>query len=265
MIIGQKKLLNKLDSFNLDTFPHSTLFIGEKGSGKHTIVNYISENIIKLPIIDISETISYDYIDLIYRNPNPFIYLIDINKMTEKEQNILLKFVEEPLKNAYIMLLCDNANLVLNTLYTRCRIFELDSYSKEELEQFISEKENKDLITSILRTPGKILNTNLSNISEIYNLCNTIVDKINIANFSNTLSIVDKLNYKDEYNKFDLDIFFDTLVYTLYNKYLIENNKRIFNMYLLTIDERKKLVDKRLNKEVFVQNFLTKLWKESRI
>ena len=106
MIIGQKKLITKLDSFNLDTFPHSTLFIGEKGSGKHTIINYISENIINLPIVDISETISYDYIDLIYRNPNPFIYLVDINKMTEKEQNILLKFVEEPLKNAYIMLLC---------------------------------------------------------------------------------------------------------------------------------------------------------------
>lgn len=264
-MIGQEKLLNKLNSFNLDTFPHSCLLLGEKGSGKHTIVNYISENIINLPVVDISETISFDYIDLIYRNPNPFIYLVDINKMTEKEQNILLKFVEEPLKNAFIILLCDNANLVLNTLYTRCRIFELDSYSKEELEQFISETENKDLITSILRTPGKILNTNLANISDIYNLCITIVEKINVANFSNALSIANKLNYKDEYNKFDLDIFFDTLVYTLYNKYLKENKQSIYNMYLLTIQERKKLVDKRLNKEVFVQNFLTKLWKESRI
>ena len=263
-MVGQDNLLKKLNSYTIDTFPHSILILGEEGSGKHTLSMHIKENILKLPLLDITENISDEYIDMIYRNPNPSIYLINMSKMMEKEQNILLKFIEEPLRNAFIILLCENRNNLLNTIYNRCVIFEMEQYKKEDLAQFVNSEEDKELILSVLRTPGKILNTNLSNIRAIYDLCDKMVDKMNVANFSNTLTIVDKINYKDEYNKFDINIFFDMLVYTLFNKYLTENNKNILNMYLLTIEARKRLIDRRLNKELFVQNFLTKLWKESR-
>lgn len=263
-MVGQKNLLNKLNKYNVDTFPHSALILGEEGSGKHVLSMYIKENILGLPLLDITENISDEYIDMIYRNPNPAIYLIDMSKMMEKEQNILLKFIEEPLRNAFIILLCENRNNLLNTIYNRCVIFEMEPYTKTELEQFVTSDEDKELILSVLRTPGKILNTNLSNIRAIYDLCDKMVDKMNVANFSNTLTIADKINYKDEYNKFDINIFFDMLIYTLFNKYLSENNKNIYNMYLLTVNARKRLIDRRLNKEIFVQNFLTKLWKESR-
>lgn len=264
-MIGQVNLLKKLNSYTIDNFPHSSLILGEEGSGKHTLSMYIKDNILKLPLLDITENISDEYIDMIYRNPNPSIYLINMSKMMEKEQNILLKFIEEPLQNAFIILLCENVNNLLNTIYNRCVVFEMELYKKDELSQFISSHQDKDLILSVLRTPGKILNTNLSNIRAIYDLCDKMVDKLSIANFSNTLTISSKINYKDEYNKFDINIFFDMLIYTLYNKYLNENNKKILDMYLLTVNARKKLLDKRVNKELFVQNFLTKLWKESRI
>lgn len=264
-MVGQKRLINKLNSFTIDSFPHSCILLGEEGSGKHTVANYIRDNVLHFPLFDITENISDEYIDMIYRNPNPAIYLINTDKMTEKEQNILLKFIEEPLKNAFIILLCQNSTTLLNTVYNRCVIFELDLYTKEELSEFISSSEDKDLILSVLRTPGKILNTNLSNIRAIYDLCDKMVDKLSIANFSNTLTIVDKINYKDEYNKFDINIFLDMLIYTLYNKYLTENNKKILNMYLLSVNARKRILDKRINKEIFMENFLTKLWKESRI
>ena len=263
-MVGQKNLLNKLNKYTIDNFPHSIILLGEEGSGKHTLSNYIKDNILKLPLLDITENISDEYIDMIYRNPNPSIYLINMNKMMEKEQNILLKFIEEPLKNAFIILLVENRNALLNTIYNRCVVFEMDLYTKEELSEFVKTEDNKELILSVLRTPGKILNTNLDNIMAIYELCDKMVDKMNIANFSNTLTIADKINYKDEYNKFDLTIFFDMLIYTLYNKYLTEKNNKLLNMYLLTVESRKRLIDKRVNKEIFVQNFLTKLWKESR-
>lgn len=264
MIVGQKHLLNKLDKYDINTFPHSVIILGEEGSGKKKIARHISENVVKLPLLDITDNISDEYIDMIYRNPNPSIYLINMSKMMEKEQNILLKFIEEPLKNAFIILLVQNRNNLLNTIANRCVVFEMDPYTKEELSEFVTSEEDKDLILSVLRTPGKILNTNLSNIRAIYDLCDKMVDKMNIANFSNTLTIANKINYKDEYNKFDLAVFFDMLVYVLYNKYLTEKNQKIYNMYQLTVEARKRLIDKRLNKEVFVQNFLTKLWKESR-
>ena len=263
-MVGQKHLLNKLSKYDINTFPHSVIILGEEGSGKKKVARYISDEVVKLPLLDITENISDEYIDMIYRNPNPAIYLINMSKMMEKEQNILLKFIEEPMKNAFIILLVQNRNNLLNTIYNRCVVFEMDTYTKEELAEFVQNEDDKELILSVLRTPGKILNTNLENIRAIYDLCDKMVDKMNVANFSNTLTIANKINYKDEYNKFDLTIFFDMLVYTLYNKYLTEKNPKILNMYLLTIEARKRLIDKRLNKEIFVQNFLTKLWKESR-
>ena len=70
--------------------------------------------------------------------------------------------------------------------------------------------------------------------------------------------------FRNSYDKFDIDIFLDTLVFTLFNNYLKSNNKIIYNMYLLTIEQRKKLYDKRVNKAIFTQSFLTKAWKLSR-
>ena len=49
-MIGQKKLLEKLNTYDLDKFPRSLLLLGEKGSGKHLICDYVKTNILKLPL-----------------------------------------------------------------------------------------------------------------------------------------------------------------------------------------------------------------------
>jgi DNA polymerase III delta prime subunit len=262
-MVGQEKLLNKLHNYSIDSFPRSVILLGEKGSGKHLIAKYISENIINLPLLDITDNISNEYLDMIYRNPNPTIYLIDMSKMTEKEQNILLKFTEEPLTNSFVILLCEAHNSVLNTILNRCLIFELERYTKAQLSSFldVNYKENEDLILSILKTPGKVKSANLSHIQEIYTLCQTIANKLSVASYPNTLTIVDKLNYKDMYDKYDIDVFFDTLLYVLFEEYL-KGNSIMYNLYTFTIRERfKYLMDVRLNKELFMINYLTKLWK----
>lgn len=56
-MIGQETVLEIIDKFNLDTLPHSLSIIGSSGSGKHTIVKYISEKM-HLPCIDITEHIN---------------------------------------------------------------------------------------------------------------------------------------------------------------------------------------------------------------
>lgn len=262
-IVGQKKLLARLNTYTVDTFPRSVLFVGEKGAGKHLIASYVQKEIIKFPLIDLTTTISDEVIDNIYRNPNPAVYLIDMSEMMEREQNILLKFIEEPLNNAFIILLCESKNFVLNTVVNRCVIFELEKYSREELETFVEDKD-KNLMLQLLRTPGQILNTNISNISEILNVCEKIATKMNAANYSNALSICDKINYKDEYDKFDLILFMDCLNFTLFSNYQTTNNKNIYEMYCVTRDKRKKLLDKRLNKQSFMYNLISKLWQIAR-
>ena len=263
-ILGQEKLIEKLNSYTLDTFPKSSLFIGDKGSGKHLLVNYIRDNILKLPLLDITDIISNEVIDQIYRNPNPSIYLINLSDITEKSQNVLLKFIEEPLSNAYIILICENKLNVLNTILNRCMLFEMQFYSKEVLGTFITESENKDLILNIVKTPGDILNLNFNNIEELFDLCDKIANKMHLANILNSLSISEKINYKDEYNKFDLNLFLNCLSYILTSYYKDSLNPRYLNMYIILNKERKKLIDKRLNKKLFIESLIIKLWKGSR-
>ena len=263
-MVGQKNLIKVLSRYTIDTFPRSSLFLGERGSGRHTLVEYLGKDILNIPVEDITEKLSEDFISYIYRSVLPFIYIINVDALTEKEQNVMLKLIEEPPVQAFMILICENRNNLLDTIYNRCFVFEMEPYSEEELASFIEEDTDDALVLMALRTPGKILNTNLSNLMAVKDLCETIADKIQLANFSNTLTIVNKINYKDEYNKFDLNIFLDLLVFTLFNKYLKENNEKVLNMYLCAINERKKLIDSRLNKEVFMQHFLTKLWKVSR-
>ena len=90
-ITGQTNLLNTLNQYTIDSFPKSSILVGERGCGKHLISSYIAE-MLKLSLIDITENISQELITSIYENPIPAIYLINTSKITEKEQNMILKF-----------------------------------------------------------------------------------------------------------------------------------------------------------------------------
>ena len=85
----------------------------------------------------------------------PKIYIIDSSTISIKEQNIILKFVEEPLKNSYIIIL-KNSKL-LPTILNRCQKWKFEAYSKEELllvllteaeelelEEYLSQLGNED-------------------------------------------------------------------------------------------------------------------------
>lgn len=258
-IIGQKLLLNKINSFDFTTFPHSSIILGEQGSGKHLMVNYIATKL-GLDLIDITENITTDTLNEIYLSSIPSLYLIDSSLITEKEQNILLKIVEEPSPISFIIILSETKLRLLDTLINRCISFDMDLYSKEELSTFIKNEKDKSLILKIFRTPGKIITANTAHLKEIYSLCNKIVTKINMASYSNTLTIIDRLNYKDEYDKYDYNIFIDLLVLALYDNYKKTKTETALNMYIETNYEIKKLQDRRINKKNFITCLLTKLW-----
>lgn len=261
MIVGQSRLLDQLNQFNINTFPRTTMFIGEKGIGKHTFANYVKDNILKLPLIDLTSCISNEVIDEIYLKPTPCIYLIDITKLVDAKQNSILKLIEEPPNSAFIILLAEEGISLLNTVRNRCIIFDFEPYTKDQLRQFITNESDVELILNILRTPGKIIGTNINNLKEAYDIADKIVHKLSNANYANTLTLSDKINFEDNYSKIDLDIFFDVLADHMYKCYMQENDSKILDMYLFTINERKALTkDARIKKEHFFENFITKLW-----
>jgi len=273
-MVGQKNLLSKLNIYNIDTFPRTVLIAGEQGSGKHLIVDYIKNNIVKLPLLDITltgRTKDYrnDIIDPLYLNPNPSIYILDFTKtrsnlMETGQSGVILKLFEEPPQNAFIIALVERKEDLLDTIRNRCIIFEMDKYSNDELSQFIDSDENKDLILKVLRTPGKIKTNNTTNLNQMLELCDKIIDKIQVASYANTLSLKDKFNFKDNYDKFDIEVFMDLLSYRMFSKFIETNNKNILEMYKLTGNHREKLLDKRFDKERLFILFITELWNLSR-
>lgn len=261
-MIGQERLKSKLFSYTLSDLPHSILLLGEEGCGKHTLVKELSTHL-NLSLVDISNSISLDTIEDINVSPTPTMYLIDTSVLTERHQNIILKFLEEPNNYTYIVLIATNKSYLLNTIVNRCIVFEFDIYTKSQLEEFIQDKSNMDRILEVCDTPGKVLSLN-GNLNDLDKLCNTIVEKIHSANFANTLSIVNKVNTKDEFDKFDFKLFFNVLLISCYRHYVDTKDAKYLNMYKFISEYRKRTRDSRLNKELLLENFLTNLWEFAR-
>ena len=62
----------------------------------------------------------------------------------------MLKFIEEPLKNSYIIILAESTNQLLPTIYNRCQVMTFAPYSIDELRNFTQD----ELVLSVARTPG---------------------------------------------------------------------------------------------------------------
>ena len=259
-MIGQEALKKELFSQESLYSRKTILFLGEYGCGKHTLAKEYADYL-KLPLVDITEDISFELLETIQFSSLLSLYLIDLDKLTEQEQNMVLKFIEEPADTSYIILLSSNENRVIPTVLNRCYNYKFADYTKEELVKIVG-LDISDEILSICTTPGQIRLLQ-NQYKDIVNLCQTMVTKLSKSIFSNALSIVDKINYKDEYNKFDLDIFLKVLKRELYNAYLSGDIKAL-KLYNIVCIESQKLIDFRLNREIFVQHLITLLWKESR-
>lgn len=72
------------------------------------------------------------------------IAIIDaIDDMNTNAANALLKFLEEPTKNTYFLLVCNSLNSILPTIRSRCRILKLKPPSKREFTEALKSINNK--------------------------------------------------------------------------------------------------------------------------
>lgn len=264
-MVGQEKLLKYLSSFNLDTFPKASILLGERGSGKKLICKYI-KTFLQIPMESIGENLNLEYLNELQQRVEPHLYVVDIMQLTEKQQNILLKFIEEPLKNSYIIITGENKNYILPTVYNRCMLFELERYTKQELTQFALGKSGTELeiLLDVFHTPGSIQEAARYDILALKDLCTKMVNKISAAAYPNTLTITNKFNFKDEFDKYDVSMLFKMFTHCLCQEYMIHTQPMYMNMYKLTMQYKKHMYMKTFNKKLLVENFLTNLWLTAR-
>ena len=263
-IVGLKNILNEINS--LSSLPNSFCLVGSEGSGKHVLSKYINNKFFNVDYLDITDTLNEETIDSIYRYPQKRLYIIDINEIAGKDQNKLLKFLEEPFANIYICLLANNELSLLSTIRNRVSIFKLDYYTFDELATIAKNNEidiDDSYYGKCIFTPGDVLKIKTNNIDlkAIDELTDKIVNKLSIASFPNTLSIIDKLNFKDDYDKLDVDF----VLSMLYHKYTwrYTNNYSEQTVKLAIIVSKYKthlLIDSRLDKKKQITSMLIELW-----
>jgi len=174
-VLGQEEVIRHLqNAVSANKVSHSYIFEGETGSGKkllaglfamllqcenkgtepcqictsckkalnknHPDIIYVThEKPNSVGIEDIREQVIGDILIKPYSGPYK-IYIIDeAEKMTVQAQNALLKTIEEPPAYAVIMLLTNNANILLPTILSRCVRLSLKAVNEAVVQTYLME------------------------------------------------------------------------------------------------------------------------------
>lgn len=265
-MIGQYYLQEKVNDWvNIMSVPKSILIAGDKGMGKHLFVKEFTSKYKGMEIVNIEESISPEEILEIYALSIPRFYIIDLDqigehKRIERFQNTILKFVEEPPNWAWIIIITSDLNIVLNTIINRCQVLKLAPYTISSLRQIaeMNGKQFDDITLEILRTPGKVIDTELSQIQEIMLLANKMFESIAKSTPANVLSIRNK--FFREIDPLDIDLFIPAFLNVLANNvHKVVDDKMLTEFYMATLNLYGKLRTMNINKQHAIDNYLIKL------
>lgn len=263
-VIGQEKLVKALEGYTLETAPKTILFLGQSGCGKSWIANAFAKQL-DLGVVVVQPDSTAEKLIEYYQCPINKMYLIDLKDIVEKDQNKFLKFIEEPSKTMNIILMAESTVGILPTILNRCVKYVFEPYTPEQLKQFDwAVNCSEEIAYEICKTPGQLLELSADNLDQALGLCRAIVSSVDKANYANTLSIVTKINLKDDAKKIDFKLFFDLMTYAAFDDYKKNNNELSFKIYLYTIRQQAKALNINVAKEAFLLNYLDNIWRLAR-
>lgn len=229
-MIGQERLLTRIDKMIEAGFPRFTIICGNKQSGRKTIARRIAK---ALGAYLINSSIKVDdvreIIDLAYKQTEPIVYLLaDADKMSPAAKNALLKVTEEPPRKAYFIMTLKDINNTLGTLKSRGTILNIDPYTPKEIldyaefKQYELSKEEQDIVSNLCAVPGEVDLLMRYNILEFYDFVKTVIDNIGTVNGANAFKIGLKLNYKDNDGGWDISLFLRAIMFVCRDRMIEE-------------------------------------------
>lgn len=268
-MIGQKHNIELIDTYiQNNTLPKFIVFQGIFGSGKKTMIKYISDKM-HIPVLYFENNVDgvRQLITTCYSQSQTMIYAVaDCDDLSSNAQNSLLKICEEPPKNVYIML-TTNEDCLLRTIKSRAVTILMEDYSDNELREFIKsntyERERDDMFNdklNLCNTPGGWLLIQSTDIKSIKSLCDNIVDNISRANIGSALGITKKLKLsdkdKDNNELIDYNIFINMLFNMYFEKAMKDRN---YCKYVDIILQSRRLLRKNLNKQYIFDNMFLQM------
>lgn len=265
-IIGHSDIKDQISkSIKLDKLSHAHLLVGEDGIGKSKLARNIGFKILgktkDLQYVDLVEwrleknksTIGVNSIRTLieeinkkpYEGDKKVIIIYNADKMTAQAQNALLKTIEEPPNNVTIFLLCENLEIILDTIKSRCQIHKLKNLNVNEMEEFLkinysglSLEEIKVVVAFSDGIPGKAEKFMVdTNFKDIRNITLEILLQLNSVGTEELIKYEKKLSSQKENFKEILTAFLSYVRDTIIYKEIEEENLIINIDKLLSVKE----------------------------
>lgn len=222
-MIGQTNLYSYFKT-RLDTFPQFILLVGQRGSGKRTLMKQVANDLgAQYSECDTSVDTIRGIIDSAYSCSDKIMYLIrDAGNMRQSAQNAILKLAEEPPKNVYIVLTVHNVTEVLETIRSRAHTYVMSNYSPEQLTTYLLSKHKNNALIPIVRevceTPGEVDLLVSNGGMELYDYVRKVIGNIAVVSGSNSFNIAKEINLGNDDSKFDLALFWKIFLMILANR-----------------------------------------------
>lgn len=223
-MIGQKHLLKIIeDQIAEGTFPRFSILVGMEGSGRKLMAKHIATKLDAQPVFidgkveqvrQVIKVANAAFIKTLY-------VFVDADKMSANAENALLKFLEEPPNNAYILLTAESEYNLLPTVRSRGMAYYMDLYNPMEIEQYLVSympippdgEAFKKIFKDTCETPGDVQVLAKMNAEDFYKYVNLVVDNIAEVVGANALKIGNKIALKaEESDKYDLKMFFKVFI-----------------------------------------------------
>lgn len=228
-MIGQERLKTHIaELIEKDSFPRFLILDGLKGSGKKTLVDEICDQLrekglTRYNLEDVKVDSIRQMIDNAYRMHNMIYTICDADDMSLAAKNALLKVVEECPNDNYFIMTIQDLTAILDTIRSRASIFHMDTYTVREIEEFVGESDDIDIIKSVCETPGDAQLLIESGARDFYEYVEKVIDHIAEVSGAHSFKIADKVGLKDEEDKYDLKLF-----WRMFSKVCVDNAIKCF-------------------------------------
>ena len=230
-MIGQERVLEWVDN-NINSFPQFIVLIGSSGSGKRTLAKTISDKLsLTYAQCEISVSSVREMIDTSYKTHEKVLYCFeDADNMRPEAKNALLKITEEPPKNSYFCLTITDSSYLLDTLKSRAMVFNMQPYTREQINQYAIDKHdsNLELYSLLCDVPGEVDILSTYDTEEFFDFTELVLDNIGEVQPANAFKSSNELSLKKDSDGYDLKLFWKCFVQICLNR--IERNENVAKM-----------------------------------
>lgn len=177
-VVGHKNIIKYIESaVQADAVSHAYILNGERGSGKKLLANLFAmslqcqdrdengeacgkcqsckqalhgnqpdivrvshEKLTTISVDDIRQQVNNDIVIKPYSSKYKIYIIPEADLMSVQAQNALLKTIEEPPEYAVIMLLTENAEVLLPTIRSRCVMMKLRNIKDQLVKKYLMEQ-----------------------------------------------------------------------------------------------------------------------------